>query len=243
MPNKSERKTRNLSAGVSAQLSCTRSRRTRVGAESDLVDRFLLDLRFATAEATRVTIFREPRILSGFPDLVAVRWHSGVAAKWRAERAELADDAVRLLHYLTVSGASSESDLRRDHFRRVRTTLDRLVDLDLVHPCKRGWRAAPLHASFAVRSIVAFEAKISDWSTAIEQAALNRWFASESYVLAPKTASLGRLVAGAIQFGVGVWIEGAKRPVLRAKRDSSRQPLSYASWLFNEWAWRDSLAT
>jgi hypothetical protein len=94
--------------------------------------------------------------------------------------------------------------------------------------------------TFAVRSIIAFEAKISSWAIAVQQAFINRWFATESYVLVPKHAPLHRLVTVAGDVGVGVWTEGARRPVLRAVKSDARQPVSYASWLFNDWSWRQA---
>jgi hypothetical protein len=95
-----------------------------------------------------------------------------------------------------------------------------------------------LRKNFAVRRIVAFEAKISDWRGAIQQAALNKWFASESYILVPRIPARSVIIETAEAAGVGVWIEGEVSPYLVTPRVNSREPLSYASWLFNEWSWR-----
>jgi hypothetical protein len=102
------------------------------------------------------------------------------------------------------------------------------------------WASRRLEESFAVRGIVAFEAKISDWTQAIHQASANRWFASESYVLVPAVPARGTLLAQAQRAGVGVWVEGKNTPVQQAPSTIERQPMSFASWLFNEWAWLDA---
>ncbi|MBV9311563.1 MAG: hypothetical protein JOZ73_12060 [Solirubrobacterales bacterium] len=218
-----------------------RHRRARPGPENDLVDRFLTDLRLSAPSGVRVTVFREPALLSGFPDLVAVKWHEATASGWATARSTLRDDDIRLLHFLFTRGPVDEAQLRAHCFRRIQRTLEQLIELRLVLHARGKWRAAPLREAFAVRSIIAFEAKISDWASAVEQAALNRWFASESYVLTPRGGPRTSLIEAARVRGVGVWVEGTSRPALRAARDSSRQPVSYASWLFNEWAWRCSL--
>jgi hypothetical protein len=94
----------------------------------------------------------------------------------------------------------------------------------------------PVREAFAVREILAFEAKMSLTSHVIDQAAANRWFASASYVLLPSWSQESQLVEDADECGVGIWINGARRPKLR--QPTTAQPLSYASWLFNDWAWR-----
>ncbi|HMG11972.1 MAG TPA: hypothetical protein VK571_02265, partial [Gemmatimonadaceae bacterium] len=73
-------------------------------------------------------------------------------------------------------------------------------------------------------------------SRVIDQAAANRWFASASYVLLPSFSSESSLVEEADACGVGIWVNGAPKPRLRQRYPA--QPLSYASWLLNDWVWR-----
>jgi len=214
------------------------SRPLRDGPEAELVTRFLERFRPRVGLDKRITIFREPQLPTGAPDIVAVKWDVGVASRWHPARASLTTRDVQLIHFLATSGPSDLASLAWHQFRRAPRALASLAELGLVRESRGQWSAAPLRSIFAVRSIIAFEAKISDWSGAIEQAARNRWFASESYVLAPRRAASPSLLAGSRARGVGVWVEGTAAPVLRPVRDESRQPVSYASWLFNEWAWR-----
>ena len=124
---------------------------------------------------------------------------------------------------------------------RPRGSLERLQGLDLIRMTRAGWRAEPVHRTFAIRRILAFEAKISALTAALHQAALNRWFASESYLLLPRLPSAD-LRTRASASGVGVWLSGASKPVVRATRAPVGRPVSYASWLFNEWTWRHATA-
>lgn len=116
-----------------------------------------------------------------------------------------------------------------------------LRDVNLARSGRSGWRAAPVRQVFAARRIIAFEAKISDWPGVLEQASLNRWFASESYVLAPRGPRDPAILTAIRSLGIGLWIEGERRPSIPVSRRGASRPISYASWLFNEWAWRESM--
>jgi hypothetical protein len=221
----------------------TRFRSRRSGPESDLVDRFVDALPIGTPRDCRTTLFREPRLLSGFPDLVAVTWHVPTTERWTGVRREIATADLRVLQLLVSSGPASEADLARLFGKIPAVSLSRLQAAGLVR--KRGgmWASRRLEEAFAVRGIVAFEAKISDWAQAIQQASANRWFASESYVLVPAVPRRGTLFAQAQRAGVGVWVGGENTPVQQAPSTIDRQPMSFASWLFNEWAWLDASPT
>jgi len=150
---------------------------------------------------------------------------------------------LRVLQLLVSSGPASEADLARLFGKVPTPSLRRLEAAGLVQHRTGTWAARRLEESFAVRGIVAFEAKISDWVQAIHQASANRWFASESYVLVPAVPRRSTLLTQARRAGVGVWVEGENTPVLEAPSTIDRQPMSFASWLFNEWAWLDASMT
>ena len=223
---------------VGDEGSGVRSRRARSGPETELVQQFLLDWPLNAPGCCRITVFQEPRLLSGFPDLVAVLWHEPTAMRWDAARARLSGDDFRLIHILATLGPQPEERLAQlFHHHRVGRALEQLAVLGLVSKRRGTWRATALRETFAVRRIIAFEAKVSDWRSAIEQASLNKWFTSESYVLLPRAPRGRALLEAATKAAVGVWIVGEPAPVLNCPPDHE-QPVSYASWLFNEWAWR-----
>jgi hypothetical protein len=95
---------------------------------------------------------------------------------------------------------------------------------------------ADLSQSYAVRSIVAVEAKMSKWRSALDQARLNTWFASESYVLLPAIPGSKDFVAlaGAAEVGVIIRDRGVPEGL---GTTVTATPLSYASWAFNQWIW------
>jgi hypothetical protein len=91
---------------------------------------------------------------------------------------------------------------------------------------------------FAVRRIVAIEAKVSDWQDGLQQAFQNSWFASESYLLMPHIPRSPLLLEESARFGVGLRTQG--QPLDNGELCPRQVPVprSYASWLFNEWVWR-----
>ena len=218
------------------------ARPLRLGPEHELVCRFLRQIaeihEFGRSD-TRVTVFIEPKLQSGFPDIVVVEWHEPTTSQWAVERLSLKVDDFRAVHALGAQKTASESDLKAC-FGVTKRTLERLKLAGLAEGNAEQWCLTGLQEIFAVRRIIAFEAKVADWRGAIKQAALNRWFASESYVLLGRVPSNPLFDEMIEASGVGVWIEGESQPYVRPQNWDSAQPLSYVSWLFNEWAWRHS---
>lgn len=219
-------------AGLSATF-----RKPVGGPECELVDWFLQQDIVNVPRGCRVTVFREPRLESGFPDLVVVIWNERVANKWNKERALLSPADIRILHYLAQQGPKSEVELSAIFSNRLHDRLRRLELAGSIRSTKNLWHACSLAKNYAVRRIVAVEAKLSRWSEVLEQAHLNTWFASESYVLIPQLPRSEVFSESARMHGIGIWTkdEGRVRP---ARKGCGHLPLSYASWLFNEWVWQ-----
>lgn len=217
-------------------------RRSQPGPESDMISSFLDGPPTLTIPRNcAVTIFCEPKLEVGFPDLVIVIWHVPTASRWQRNRALLAPSDHRLLHYIHQVGRTESEELHLAFGTGTAESLDRLHEAELIRRTGTGWTPRALSRTFAARRIIAIEAKIAEWTSAVEQATRNTWFASESYVLVPHVPRRSELLERAALHGVGV-ITAA------ADFDASVEPLpgtlpsSYASWLFNDWAWRASLA-
>ena len=209
----------------------------RPGPESELVDWFLDRRPYRVPRGCRATIFREPRLMSGFPDIVLVFWRERAAEHWREDRVHLRDAELRLMHYLVQHGDSSTDELKKFFSCDVDERIERLVAAGLLRRICGTWKPRALSQCFAVREIIAIEAKMSDWATALQQAFLNTWFASQSYVLVPSVPRGERLLDQAASLNLGVWSRTDSRCIKPAST-SSQLPISYSSWLFNEWVWR-----
>lgn len=150
-----------------------RFRTARVGPEHEFVSSFLQHANIKAPRGCQVTIFREPRIESGFPDLVVVAWHKATAEQWHPLRAQLTRDDIRLMHYLAHSGQVAISDLTPIFGKKVSQSLDRLEAARMLRRGRKTWTARPLSMIYAARHIIAIEAKITQWQSAIDQAHLN----------------------------------------------------------------------
>ena len=213
-----------------------RSRKKRPGPESGLVESFLQTMPLTVPRGCRVTVFREPRLESGFPDIVIVVWREEVTQNWRSERVSLNPHDLRIMHFLHYSRRASLDELIAYFGERASGSLVRLHGAGMIRPVGSAWTPLALSRSFAATKIIAVEAKMEKWSEVVNQAILNTWFASKSYVLYPHLPSKQQL-AHAKHHGIGVCAFDGGR-VREVAGVSTRLPKSYASWMLNDWAWR-----
>ena len=186
------------------------------------------------------TYFHEPRLPTGFPDLVAVYSRQSTVTL-TPSRQKLDVCHLRILFHIHSVGTTSLEGLVNALMWKSEYMSSYLHDLNesnLVHIRGKNIRPKALRGAFAVSKIVAVEAKIDHWREALAQAVANTWFASHSYILLPKGQGAIRAASAATQFGVGVLIfDGVKtKPLVHSSR--FQIPASYGSWLVNEWAIR-----
>jgi hypothetical protein len=221
-----------LSPGGARELSF---RRRCPGPEDVLVDWFLEQELLRVPRGHRITVFREPRLPSGFPDLVIVIWREAIAMEWTPARACLLPSDLRLMQLLTSSGPQTSDaigSLFPDHER----VLARLLKAGMIRASLERWEAGSLDRVFAATQIIAIEAKIKEWRSALDQAHLNTWFAPVSCVLVPRVPRNSTLLQDARELGVTVFAQEQTSCVVSMPTDAA--PRSYISWLFNDWAWR-----
>lgn len=217
-----------------SSLSAT-FRRRRPGPESELVDWFLDTWPVKAPRGCRITVFREPRLESGFPDLVLVIWNVKAARRWNPLRASLTRQHIRLMQFILKAGSVSHQSLTDMFSKKISKYLSRLEEAEMVRKTGETWAALNLSESFAARNIVAIEAKMSEWTVALDQASLNTWFASTSFVLVPRMPKRSGFLQSAVSRGVGIWAQADTRKP-KAIPNTGTLPVSYASWQFNEWA-------
>lgn len=215
------------------------------GPELDLVYQYISTSLPEPGEDEKLTVFIEPKISSGnYPDIVAVYWKRSVTLSWPAERVLLTSADLRVLHSLYLSSTKHRDDLDSPaliDFNLPKKSRDRLQKSGLLLNNNMSWTIRPLREIFAVQKIIAIEAKIHDWQKGLDQALLNTWFSSESYLLLPRIPAAIDLVERAKNFGIGLVDTGTPLNKTEITARSYQIPASFTSWEFNEWAWRSQL--
>lgn len=218
-------------------------RSTRSGPESALTEAFIdATLPNIRKHAKHYALFCEPQLDTGFPDIVIARYNPRVFEDWSKDRDGITPQDLKLLHHLYfVKGGNAEeveAQLGISSKPLIRS-LERLMSAGLVRWHTNKWVPRSIRRTFAITSLVAIEAKIKNWGSAFRQADLNRWFASEAYILSPVAKPQDHIVKNSEQTGVGIY---CMPPNLHAKRIVAAKkgdiPSSYASWQFNEWIGR-----
>ncbi len=215
-----------------------RFRKSRPGPEEALVQTFLHQLK--SKLTGRYFVLREPALTSGYPDIVLCKIKN-INLPYNSERTLLTHKHIRIMHHLHhIRGARIEqlSDSLASSPRIVSRLISDLLHLGLATE-KGGYiRPASLDRLFTLSRIISIEAKVGAWRKAIEQAVLNKWFASHSYVLIPNQSNIREIAIAASQYGVGVIVAQENDHYTLSEPRTSKLPVSYASWLFNEWALR-----
>ena len=213
-------------------------RRQRLGPEADLVNEALV-ARLPTDSRLPRVVFREPELPTGYPDIVAV--YPSLSRRVRRMGlcgADSLDRTARLLSHIYSSDSPTFTSLKQNllwtELPLVRA-LAQLTAAGLVELSGEVLRLRPLKDAFALRRIVAIEAKIGSWRAALKQAAANTWFASHSYILIPQRDSYENVAREARLAGVGVLVLAEGKVVTVVQAEVRPIPASYGSWLLNEW--------
>lgn len=214
-------------------------RKTRNGPENEFLQNYLQNYLPSTPKGQELTIFVEPNVDSVFPDAVAVYWDLNTVKKWNERRLLLSKQDIRLLHYFSLVNTASYNALENVFSLNLRKSIGRLEEANLIKKNKSDfWSIKPLKNIFAVKRLITIEAKISDWQGGLLQAFFHTWFASESYLLISKLPKGKQLVDDASRLGIGIATNETPLENSLSKARCENIPKSYASWLFNEWAWK-----
>lgn len=183
-------------------------------------------------------VLREPKMPTGFPDVVIVYTGNRVMFLPK-DRKPLSRNHFQVLFHLQHVGKSTPEKISEQLLlpdRQLTSLLSDLQEANLIFIRNKFVAARPLEKIFKARRIVAIEAKLTNWRKAIQQAVANLWFASQSYVLLPPMRTLKKVAQEAKKFGIGVIVFDGEQTKMIVKPKRQRIPISYGSWLINEWA-------
>lgn len=205
----------------------------REGPEANLIERTLNSI--SRLAGPSGVVLREPRLPTGFPDLVLAKPHRDWATWKSSPVCKLSSMELSLVHHVagkTSSSLNEVADTLGWSPQQISNKVGRLQDQGFLFADSGGGvRVGEKLKAFMPQRIIAVEAKVHDWRNAINQAVANTWFASESYILLP--AEIGRSTVGdeASRLGIGVLVFDGKQTYVTSRAVEHSLPRSYGSWL------------
>lgn len=210
------------------------------GKEYALVEQFVdyyCDNFIRNNKKTQLAVFVEPRIESGFPDVVFASYLPSITDNWSEKREQLDIFDLKLLSHLCYATETVGSKLITTlgfPEKQTISSLEKLMDAKLISYRQQSWRIRELRSIFSITKLIAVEAKINDINKVVEQTHLNTWFASHSYALTNSSRPQHETVRTFSKYGLGLYCKGAQfRKIVEAKQHAL--PSSYLSFQFNEW--------
>lgn len=216
------------------------SRPITYGEEFEMVQQFIDFKKNSFKEQTnkQLAIFIETKINDAYPDVIFAEYDPCKYEKWNVSRKNLSTPDLKLLHYLYVNRDVTSRKIINDlsiQYKTLLHSLEALLDAGLISRSNECWNILDRENLFAVNKIEAVEAKISKWDAVMQQAILNKSFASESFVLSKcKREPNDDIVKRISSFGIGIYLfdDYHFSRVARAKRN--RFPSNYNSVYLNE---------
>ena len=125
---------------------------------------------------SNLAVFVEPRIPSGFPDVVFASYLPSILDNWSEQRKCIDVNDLKILSYLIrTNGTKGEYILAQLKMSEKQTliSLEKLLDAKLIIYKSKVWKPKELRNIFSVRKLISIEAKMGDISRVIEQSFLN----------------------------------------------------------------------
>ena len=210
------------------------------GPESRLI-RLALKAELPFSATERFRLFHQPRMPTGFPDLVVAVYRSTQRDSQTVKQFMDVTDLKLLCHIYSVK-KSTIPELQHKLVwkeKSIVAALTKLAKANLICINGRVVQSLSVRKIFVVSKIIAIEAKIYHWQKALEQASANRWFASHSYILIPETRTIARIAEAAKELGIGVLVFNGRSTRELVKPARYKIPSSYGSWLVNHWVMSD----
>lgn len=189
----------------------------------------------------KMLIFVEPKISSGYPDLVIVEFKDKFLRNLLNREFSLKLNDLKLLFECVTNSGKIIKYFENSlgfNFYEISKSLEHLMLLNLIRVNSNGKLYANKRIiKKSITKIIAIEAKIDKWNEALDQARRNLWFATESYILLNRDSCNEKIINTCESEGVGIiLVNGSISTVLKSQSKSF--PVSYGSLLFWEWLLR-----
>lgn len=225
---------------ASEKLACggLKLRKQTEGPEIEMVRGFLEDSPIfgeILASSFETALFIEPRIDSGFPDLVVVSYEASLLESWEPLRNTLSVPDLKIYSdVINHRPSKSETISRRTGFtkKQVELSLELLQACNLVCAANKTWKCVASRP-LGLKDIVSIEAKTSSVSVAVRQAMMNKRFATESYILVQSNRASSQSVERCELLGLGILSDRGNSLQLKAR--AYTLPINHVTLQFNEW--------
>lgn len=210
------------------------------GEEFDMVKQFI-DFKKSTFKPTstkNLAIFVETKINDAYPDVVFTEYNPCHYEKWNASRNVLSTADLKLLHFIYCKRNVTSQRLIKElsiQYKSLLISLEALLDAELILRKNGCWVMSNRSEVFGVKRIEAVEAKISKWDVVMQQAIINKAFASESFVLSKRKREPDSDVVRRMNtFGIGIYLYDSKHFSCFSPAHRNRFPSNYNSLYLNE---------
>lgn len=216
------------------------SRPITEGQEFDMVSEFI-DFKkesFKPSDHKQLAIFVETKINNAYPDVIFTEYNPAKYENWNSNRNKLTTADLKLLHFIYSKRNVTSQRIVKDlsiQYKTLLSSLEALIDAKLIDRVGGYWVIPDKREIFGVKRIEAVEAKISKWEMVMQQAIVNKSFASESFVLSKrKRIPDEKVVERMNAFGIGIYLYDSKQFSCYSPAGHNRLPSNYNSIYLNE---------
>lgn len=214
-------------------------RKSTIGRELDLVEEFVEEYKkkfLSYNKKKNLAIFVEPRLESGFPDIVFAKYDSNILKNWNPKRKKLNEIDLKIVSLINSFKGLTSKELYKFGFsnEEILCSIEKLLDSEMIFRTNEMWKTKKNSELCGVTELIAIEAKMYNNSKVLDQAMTNTWFSSESYTLVNTSKPARKTIETYNSKGIGMYGKDGKfNKIIKAKKNSL--PTSYITLQFNEW--------
>ncbi len=215
------------------------SRPITSGQEFDMVQEFI-DYRKETFEESstkQLAVFLETKINGSYPDIIFAEYDPAMYESWGKIRNTLSINDMKILYYIFVNRKVTSQQIVSDlsvKYKDLLFSIERLYDSELIDRVDQAWVKLEKNI-FGINKIEAIEAKINKWDQVMQQAIVNKSFASESSILSKTKGNPNDNVFNRMcSFGLGIYLYDDNNFSKVASSEKTRLPNDYNSIFINE---------
>lgn len=188
-----------------------KSRTITKGEEINMVKEFVEYRKdhFTESKNNHLAVFLETKINNNYPDIVFAEYNPESYKNWNNYRNSLSVNDLKVLYYIATHRQVTSQKIISDlflNYKELLLSLEKLYDAELIDRKNKKW-VKYSNDWIGIKKVEAVEAKICNCSQVMQQAIINKTFASESSILIKRKNTLSDdFMNKASEFGLGLYI-------------------------------------